>query len=64
MILCYYSHLNAAYAMLSSKFPSIFEPADAGHGAAHGRATKLYCVACRNSVQLLVHTLGVGPVGT
>lgn len=64
MTLCYHSHLNAPNAMLSSEFTSIFEPADARHGAAHGRATKLHCVACRNSIQLLLHTLRVSPIGT
>lgn len=63
-ILCYFSHLYAPYTMFSSKFTSIFEPADAWHGSAHGRATKLNCVACRNSIQLLLHTLGVCPIGT
>lgn len=50
--------------MLSPEFPSIFEPADAWHGAAHGWTTKLDGVPCRNCIQLFLHTLGVGPVGT
>lgn len=50
--------------MLSPEFPSILEPADAWHGAAHGWTTKLDSVPRRNCVQLLLHALCVGPVGT
>lgn len=50
--------------MLSPELPSIFEPADAWHGAAHGWTTKLDGVPRRNCIQLLLHALGVGPVGT
>lgn len=56
--------LNASDAVLSSEFTSIFEPPNAWHGAAHGWTPELHGVACRNSVQLLLHTLRVSPVRT
>lgn len=61
---CYHPHLNAPDTVFSSKFTSVFKPADAWHGAAHGWTTKLHCVPSRNSIKLLLHTLGVGPIGT
>lgn len=64
IINCQDAHLDAPNAVLSSKFTTVFEPADSWHGAAHGGATKLHCVASRNSIQLLFHTLCVGPIGT
>ena len=57
-------HLDAPNAVLASKLSSVFEPADARQGASHSRATKLHRVSRRNSVQLLLHALGVGPIGT
>lgn len=59
---CNFRHLDASNAMLSSKFSSIFEPADARHGATHSWTTKLHCVSCRNSIEFLLHTLGMCPI--
>lgn len=58
------AYLDTSNAMLSPKLAPVFEPPDARHGAAHGRTAKLHCVSCWNSVELLLHTLEVCPVGT
>lgn len=58
------AHLDPADAMLSPELTAVFQPPDAGHGAAHGRAAELHRVPSWNSVELLLHTLDVCPVGT
>lgn len=58
------SHLDASDAVLSPELTSVPQPADGGQRAAHGRAAELDRVPCRHCVQLLLHALGVGPVGT
>lgn len=58
------AYLDTSNAMLSPKLTPVFEPPDARHGAAHCRAAKLHCVSCWDSVELLLHTLDVCPVGT
>lgn len=64
LCICESLYLDAPDAMFSSKFSPILEPADGGHGAAHGRAAKLHRVACRDGIELLLHTLSMGPIGT
>lgn len=58
------SHLDASNAVLSPELVSVLQPADEGQRAAHCWAAELDRVPCRHCVQLLLHALGVGPVGT
>lgn len=49
-------------AVLPPELTPILEPADAGAGAARGRAAELDRVPRGDSVQLLVHAVRVSPV--
>lgn len=57
------AYLNSTNAVLSSELPSIFQPADCWNWTPRCRTTKLYSVSCRDGIQLLLHSLWVGPVG-
>lgn len=57
------THPNASNTVLPMEGLSVLEPMDSGHGVACSWTAKFNRVPSRHRMQLLLHALGVCPVG-